>query len=174
MSSNTKPNYEDFIDRCMYNGKEHIFFDETKALAYLMNEEHIFLNTRPYIENPWAEKENWKVSEKETIVAFVNCNDVFAWGCADAEEISVSEEVREGVTDDLHYLLKLYLDMGHWGVVKWCCIQRNEQPQNPVLKDMKLADMWDDEMENLPKNRYDNLIKENVTNMDRLLERRKW
>ena len=126
-------------------------FDDSKALSYLLRKDVLFLNTRPYIENPWAPKEKRVVSESDTIVVFVNCNDVFAWGGADAETITGSDEVNFE-TNELYRLTSCVIDNEKWGSTKFACWKRNLQPQKPVANDMKKDGVWDDFMESLPKN----------------------
>lgn len=84
---------------------------------------------------------------KEKMHMYVNCNDVFAWGCADAEDISLDE-------------LKRYqqLSKTKWGDVKWVCIKRNEKPQYPMIWDMHKDGEWDEQMEALPDNYYNKKI----------------
>ncbi len=76
---------------------------------------------------------------------WVNCSDVFAWGCADAENI-LPNEIR-----DLFFMV---IEDNKWGATKWSCIKRNERPQIPIEKDMKLDNAWCDKMEALPLNKY--------------------
>jgi hypothetical protein len=76
----------------------------------------------------------------------VICNDIFAWGCADAEPMAhadVQEVFRRVRTDP------------RWGAAKWCALKRNERPQAPVVRDMTAAGAWDDEMEALPANTWE-------------------
>ena len=75
---------------------------------------------------------------------FMNCSDVFAWACADCEPFDLSE------------LEKFYrMSLGKWGTLKWVCIKRNQQPQPPIIKDMKAQGAWDETMEALPANTMD-------------------
>jgi hypothetical protein len=89
---------------------------------------------------------------KETIGVYVNCSDVFAWGCADCEPLPMS---------DLENFLKLYLSHPS-GATKWCCLRRNEQPQPPVKRGMIERGDWDDELEILPKNTMDREVHESL------------
>jgi hypothetical protein len=82
---------------------------------------------------------------------YVNCNDIFAWGCSDAEQLPL---------DEISNLYKLWLENKMWGAAKWCCFKRNEKPQNPVEKEMKAANVWDNQIEKLPNNYYDTKLKE--------------
>lgn len=81
--------FEDFVHRWPIDGNQRIHFQEERALAYLLNEDVLFINSRPYIQNPWSKPEHREVSGSETIVVFVECNDLFAWGFSDAENISL-------------------------------------------------------------------------------------
>lgn len=76
----------------------------------------------------------------------VNCSDVFAWASADAESIESEME--------LISLTKEVIKDRIWGSVKWVAKKRNHQPQQPIINSMKCQNVWDDEMEALPLNRY--------------------
>lgn len=76
----------------------------------------------------------------------VNSNDVFMWGCADADDLPY---------DKIESLYRLVLAHGEAGKEKWLCIQRNSKPQVCVARDMKTAGAWDEQMEALPENDYD-------------------
>ena len=89
---------------------------------------------------------------KGVIGVYVNCNDVFAWGCADLEPLPPSE---------LERFLKLCLTHPA-GSTKWCCLRRNEQPQPPVKRNMIERGAWDDELEALPKNTMDRQVHESL------------
>jgi len=118
------------------NPPTEMIFEEAKALARLLAEKVIFLNSH------WWEKE-WPERAQKITSLNVNCNDIFAWGCADVEEIEYSE------------IQSLY-DMWHsnrsWGAAKWCAIKRNQQPQPTVIEAMKKAGTWDACMEALGSN----------------------
>ena len=73
----------------------------------------------------------------------MNCNDVFAWACADAESITTEECVD---------LFKEINKDKKWGDTVWICKKRNLKPQGPIIKDMKIDGSWTDEMEALPNN----------------------
>ncbi len=47
-----------------------------------------------------------------------------------------------------------------WGPTRWVCIKRDEQPQGPIVRDMKKAGAWDAVMEALPLNYVDARTKE--------------
>lgn len=89
----------DIIYTSLDGSKEYI--EEGDALAAMLATGDLFYNEKLY----------------------VNCSDVFAWGCADAEDY---------VDNDLLALFKLYLQEPSWGAALWCMIQRKERPQRPV------------------------------------------
>jgi hypothetical protein len=90
---------------------------------------------------------------KEIVYYFNNklwvlCNDMFAWALADLEELPLTFE-------DITALWQMWYADQEWGHIKWCCIKRQEKPQNPVVEMMKKNGSWDDVMEALPENHYD-------------------
>lgn len=127
----------------MEDGEE--YFNQELALSILLEEEILFANSFPF-----SYKKDGK-SEGETIVLFVNCNDIFAWACAEGETLSYNE-----VKD----LYKMWEKDKKWGSSKWCCIKRNEKPQGPVANAMKKDGSWDETMEKLPDNYYDKKSRE--------------
>ena len=139
----------DFIlDMSEHNMADSFLTNE--AISYLMNQEVLFANSRPYVNNPWMPKEKWETSE-ETLVLFVSCGDTFAWGGSDAESITYSENIGS----EIYQLLEYYLENRTYGVTKWVCIKRNQQPQKPLADSMKRDGIWNDIMESLPHNKYD-------------------
>ena len=84
------------------------------------------------------------------LVTYVLCNDTFAWGCADGELLPYAE---------IANLYRMYMADNAWGSIKWCCLQRNQKPQKPVVELMKKNGSWDEIMEALPDNGYDIAIK---------------
>jgi len=76
---------------------------------------------------------------------YVNCNDLFMWGCADSED----------VPDDQIPILAEMCANDSWGDQKWCCIQRQMQPQRPIVDSWKESGIWDNAMEALPHNPID-------------------
>lgn len=81
----------------------------------------------------------------DSIGLFVNCNDMFWWGCADCEPVS---------WDEIQSLYELCFDRQgnkkRWGSVIWACRKRQMRPQHPVEKDMRADGAWTDELEALP------------------------
>ena len=116
-----------------------VMFEDSKALARLLAEEVIFLNSH------WWEKD-WPERAQKVASLNVNCNDIFAWACADAEEIAY---------DEIRGLYDLWMADRTWGATKWCAIKRRQQPQPPVIAAMKKAGAWDACMDALGANTQD-------------------
>jgi hypothetical protein len=51
----------------------------------------------------------------------INCNDVFMWGCADAEEIETEE--------DVNLLQQACEDSNDWGHILYCARKQGMRPQ---------------------------------------------
>lgn len=126
-------------DRFPDKPPEELMFEEEKALARLLAEDVIFLNSH-FWEESWPEDARKKTSLN------VNCNDIFAWGCADAEGLDYAE---------IKALYDCWLANPTWGAAKWCAIKRNQKPQPPVIRAMKAAGAWDEAMEILGDNTQD-------------------
>lgn len=119
-------------------------FDNEQALSEMLKDGILYCNSFRYVlpGNP--------IPCGPSTFLFVLCNDVFAWGCADGEDLPADQ------IEPLWKLWKSHPD----GVIKWCCIQRNEQPQRPIKESMKKSGSWDAELEALPQNRYDEICRE--------------
>jgi hypothetical protein len=114
------------------DGKEYC--DEEQIIVRLLKDGILFCNTRKYLCLDGEER-------PETIVLFMNCNDIFVWG-GDAETITENE---------LPVLYELHLADPKWGSVKWICQKRNERPLASIVRDMKREGAWDKIMKRLPK-----------------------
>lgn len=132
------------------DGEEYC--DEEKALAILLAEGVLFANGRQYVETGWRSTtppsnrlapDGSQTIQGETVVLFVLCNDIFAWGCADAECLPHSE---------IGALYRMWATDHKWGSAKWCALRRNGQPQRPIIEAMKKDGAWDEAMEGLPAN----------------------
>lgn len=125
--------------------------NEELALAILLNEEILFCNERHTAMKPIKVKDGkflppnpndpWEVTNESTTVLYVNCNDLFYWGTADAESLP---------NDEIGKLYKMWKKDGAYGVDKWCCLRRGLRPQVPIVERMKKDGFWDDELEALP------------------------
>ncbi len=100
------------LDDIIYtiDGKEYI--EEGQALGVMLAEGQLFYNQKIY----------------------VNCSDVFVWGCSDAEDFDSSQLIP---------LFKLFLKDRSWGTAMWCMIQRKERPQKPVEDSIRKSGIWD-------------------------------
>ena len=115
---------------------QETIFEKEKALARLLAEDVIFLNDH------WRE-DDWPESARKSPSLNVICNDVFAWGCSDAETIYY---------DDIQGVYDAWIANREWGPSKWCAIKRNLKPQAPVIEAMKKAGVWDESMDALEDN----------------------
>lgn len=97
--------------------------EEEDFLKVLLCEEVLFIN------NGWWDK-TWP---KDKITIHVNCNDVFAWGCADAEDINHGE---------LQDLYEMWKKDPAWGPAVWCIKKRKQMPQKPVEDLINKAGIW--------------------------------
>jgi hypothetical protein len=114
-------------------------FEEGPALARMLASETIFLNCFHW-------ESEWPKEARDMTALCVNCNDVFAWGCADAETLRY---------EDIQDLYDHWIKDRHWGVAVWCCKKRGELPQAPVLKSINSKGIWDMGAMNLRPNAYD-------------------
>lgn len=69
-------------------------------------------------------KEEWPEEARGTMGIFVLCSDLFAYACADAEEVSMSE---------LKDLYKLWKADPMYGPSTWCMIKRKQMPLPQVV-----------------------------------------
>ena len=113
----------------------HLLYDNEGAIAKLLEGEVLYANSFP-IKYPNGS------DGSETLVLFVNCNDLFYWGTADAEHVTLKE---------VQSLYEAWKSGTKWGVSIWCCKKRNMQPQVPIVKDMKADGAWTEELEAFPK-----------------------
>jgi hypothetical protein len=132
-----------------YQGKEETDFNPEKAIAQLVSNDVLFSNFRTYSYN-----KDKLTNDGTTIVLFANCSDVFAWGCADAEDVSSEEELKS-----LYDYCEKY--GGYEGRTIWACMKRKEQPQEAVAKYLKERNCWPKELDSLHESRYDILVREN-------------
>lgn len=116
-----------------YDGRVEV--DEELALAALLRDSRVFANSADYTFNGKP--------TGHTVILFVGCNDLFAWGCADAEDLPYSE---------IPALYRAWREDPEYGVERWCCFRRNLQPQGPVKRDWVESGKWDAALEALPPN----------------------
>lgn len=112
----------------VYNdGRKEMIFEEELALAALLMAEQVFIN-----DHWW--REDWPEVARKATSLNVGCNDVFAWGCADSEEMSHA---------DIEAVYDHWQKDPSWGTAVWCMIKRKQMPQNPVQKLMEDGGKWD-------------------------------
>lgn len=94
---------------------------------------HLLMNHVIFCNNGWWWEEKGISWPKDYITHHVNCNDVFAWGCADAEDITHEE---------IHGLYTMWLKDPSWGPAIWCIKKRKCKPQEPVEKEIRRLGVW--------------------------------
>lgn len=129
---------------------EEPWHDESAMIAHMLLDETLWTRDAHYIGNKGSRFQ----FEGEGIIVLLNCNDVFAWGCADTESVP---------HDKVPELFMLWHENHQWGPAKWCCLRRNEKPQAPVEKAIRKAGIWCERMEALPENHYDKACRERAT-----------
>jgi len=102
-------------------------FDNEKALGMLLLDGTISL----YDDTEYTNGE---------IKLWINCNDVFAWACADAEDVHY---------DDIESIYKSWLADKKCGGIKWAIRKRGMPPQEPMVDLFKENGCWDEEMESI-------------------------
>lgn len=113
-------------DRIMAKPDIEIVFEVEQALAWLIADGKIFLNSH------WWEEE-WTKEQKQLTSINLNCNDLFAWGCADAEELMYK---------DIEQVWSHYKQDTEYGTDVWCIKKRNQMPQKPLYDAIKKAGYW--------------------------------
>ena len=108
------------------SGEEHEYFDHNLALAQLLIDEKAFVNEREISDGGDNQGRN--------VVVFLICNDLFAWACADGENIT-----RKELQDIYEHHMKDKI----YGTDIWVMKKRNEKPQKPMEKAMKESGTWD-------------------------------
>jgi hypothetical protein len=139
----TYDNIEDSSGKLIYHDlppglTEHTEFNENHALAHLLAEDKLMIG------NNWWWKD-WPEAAQATFSIHVLCNDVFAWGCADAEEMRYV---------DLEEVYEYYHKDPIWGTAVWCIQKRVEMPQKPVYKAIMEAGIWNLDTMGLKENDY--------------------
>lgn len=112
--------------------KEYVIDTDTcteseEQLRFLMMENEIFIN------NGWWYKEDGKPWPEDHITIHVICNDVFAWGCSDSEDLLYGE---------IKDLFDHYIKDSRWGTAIWCIKKRKIPPKKPVYDMIKNEGVW--------------------------------
>lgn len=69
----------------------------------------------------------------------VNCNDLFYWACADAENMALAD------------LDEVYRHFKADTLEEWCCLRRGMRPQRPLITQLKERGKWSAALEALPE-----------------------
>jgi hypothetical protein len=117
------------------DGKEQISYNEARCVIDLLFWNYLCLVSRPGYEGV----------EKETVAIEVNTSDTFAWGYSNTDPFPNRE---------IENLWEMVQKEGFFGLVRWTCRRDNKQPQQAIIDDMKKAGFWDEEMENLGHNEF--------------------
>lgn len=118
------------------NGKEYC--DEAQALSEMLAYDGLlFVGGRM---GPLFEPKDGQDDEPAAI--YINCNDLFMWGCAEAIPLPQTE---------IGNFYKAWKSGKH-GATEWCCVRQNMQPQKPIREMMKKAGAWSGIMKALPSN----------------------
>lgn len=120
-------------------GDTEMVFESSNALAHLLIEEQIFLNS-----NHW--EKDWTKEQRDMFAVLVNCSDVFMWACADCIPLRYKE---------LDTLWQFYSKDPKWGTAVWAMHQRKLMPQKPVYDSIQKEGIWDlDKLTTLKRNGY--------------------
>jgi hypothetical protein len=112
------------------------YFETETAIATLLIESIIFLNSFHW-------EEEWNKEAKDKVSLNVNCSDVFAWGCADAETLDYK---------DIEDLFNHFKKDNLWGSSVWCIKKRKLMPQKPVYDKIMEIGIWNLDGMELKKN----------------------
>ena len=82
------------------------------------------------VREQWLVDKSWP---KDSITIHVNCNDIFAWGCADSEDL-----LHEEIKALFDHVVK---DPDH-GAAVFCIKKRKAKPQAPVYEILKKQNVW--------------------------------
>ena len=108
-------------------GKTHSDFHRENALAAMILAGAVFLNSN------WWEEE-WPEAARKTVALCVNTNDVFAWGCADAETMTHGE---------IEQVYRYWVQDRAWGTAVWAMVKTKQLPQKPVADRIRKDGIWD-------------------------------
>lgn len=99
---------------------------EPVMLAVLLSQGVLILGSHWY-------RTEWPEDARAGAAFAVICNDVFAWGAADAVSIAKS---------DIPVVFDYWLKDPEWGPAVWCIERRGCAPQPPVLEAIRRGGIW--------------------------------
>jgi hypothetical protein len=112
---------------------EELELEEDGMVSELLGAGVLFLNQREYLQEG-----GYAVVGGKTLVLYLNCSDVFAWGYADAEDV-LMEEVEK--------LYRYWKVDRVWGSTKYIIEKRKRMPIVSVIERMRVAGVWDENYE---------------------------
>jgi len=81
----------------------------------------------------------WWHTDGDEVKVCVNCNDIFAWGCSDAEDVDVRDiELLKEVHDTLE---AIETGLSAYWMYLYCSKKRKIRPQGAVYKSIP-KEMW--------------------------------
>lgn len=110
------------------DGVKKPLFGEDVILARLLISEHVLVNSR-----------HWMDADKDKVYVGAICSDVFAWGCADVDELPYNQ---------IRPFYNMIIKDPKWGAAKWSILNCGMMPQKPVYDAMVKAGSWDEELQN--------------------------
>jgi len=111
------------------DGTVEACFETPLAVAALLAAGVVFVNA------PWY-RSDLPESDRGVARLLVNSSDVFAWACAEAEDLPMAEIPR---------LYAAWRADRTWGTTAWCIALRRAPAQPPVAARMHAAGTWDPE-----------------------------
>lgn len=99
---------------------------EPIMLAVLLSQGVLILGSHWY-------RTDWPEDARTGAALAVICNDVFAWGAADAVSIAKS---------DIPVIFEYWQKDREWGPAVWCIERRGCAPQPPVLEAIRRGGIW--------------------------------
>lgn len=111
-------------------------FDKEFALIELILGDCVFIGRgdTPFFEAGEGEAPS-------PLAIWFNCNDLWAWACADAEIMNY---------EDIEGYYIAMCDPRPFAITKWICKKFGRRPMPEIIRDMQRDGVWDEEMENLP------------------------
>lgn len=82
---------------------------------------------------------SWTIDDDDKLIFFINCNDVFAWGCSDAVDIEVEDfDLIRQTFEDIASINKFLVGYAYLLI---CARKLKLRPQGAVYRD-SYKDLW--------------------------------